>query len=260
MIPISVGLICFMFYVYFYEKTHHVSISYRENTKHETIVKTDSNGLCVPYRNLKIDKLLPELHFRPSWKDGVKPFGPDRELLKPYLLGVHVDFTKYERTVLLDLGAKTYHSSVSWFLHHYPGSFAEIHAFERVKGQFGEIPPQHKKLLENTNLTLYEKYVSTKDSDDEIDLVRFMKYTLNLRTSDMVIVKMDIEDAEWAVIGKMEKEGVMGLVDELFVEVHYHHPVMDRFGWKNFSHTLEDATRLLRHLRDDLGIYAHAWP
>ena len=48
---------------------------------------------------------------------------------------------------------------------------------------------------------------------------------------------MDIEGAEWQVLKHLEDSGVLDLVDELLVEMHYHHPVMAGFGWNQFPKT-----------------------
>ena len=49
------------------------------------------------------------------------------------------------------------------------------------------------------------------------------------------------------------------LVDELFVEVHYHHPSMAGFWWDQFNHTREEALQLFVDLRT-AGFVAHPWP
>lgn len=46
------------------------------------------------------------------------------------------DYSYRKRRVLLDLGGKTFRSSVLWFLRHYPLDFTEIHVFEVTEGLF----------------------------------------------------------------------------------------------------------------------------
>eukprot|EP00662_Eupelagonemidae_sp_cell21_P057933 gene57933-biopygen21606 len=44
--------------------------------------------------------------------------------------------------------------------------------------------------------------------------------------ADFVVVKMDVEGAEFALLDRMLGNGALGLVDELFLECHgpAHHP------------------------------------
>ena len=60
---------------------------------------------------------------------------------------------------------------------------------------------------------------------------------------------MDIEGAEWQVLKHLEDSGVLDLVDELLVEMHYHHPVMAGFGWNQFPKTLNETNEYFKHLR-----------
>jgi hypothetical protein len=73
------------------------------------------------------------------------------------------------------------------------------------------------------------------------------------------VVKMDIEGAEHAILNSMLADGSIRLIDELMVEVHYHHPGMP--GWDKLfpQHTLYDANALLIKLRE-AGVVTHPWP
>jgi hypothetical protein len=94
-----------------------------------------------------------------------------------------------------------------------------------------------------------------------IDITRFMKHELRLAPSDTVVVKMDIEGAEWPILRRWIADPDMPrLVDELFVEVHYDHPSMRGFHWARFAPTTRSAAlRLLADLRLH-GFYVHPWP
>lgn len=48
------------------------------------------------------------------------------------------------------------------------------------------------------------------------------------------------------------------IVDELFVEVHYRHPSMFRFGWKR-GPPRDNALWLFRKMRSK-GFFVHPWP
>ncbi|CAI5976957.1 unnamed protein product [Closterium sp. NIES-64] len=95
-----------------------------------------------------------------------------------------------------------------------------------------------------------------------VNVTRWLLDELQLTEDDTVIVKMDIEGAEWAVLhGWLAIPHMPAIVDELFVEVHYHHPSMHAFTWTpdKFNRTLDETTRLLTDLRR-AGFYVHPWP
>ena len=214
----------------------------------------------VLYKNLRIDPLdTKHVFHNPEYFQRRDVHIEDRTHLLPYLLGRHIDFSKYNRTVLMDLGSRTFESSIQWFLQFYPGKFHEIHAFENRKGIF-KVPPPGSPKLNGSKLIFHNKLVGKTNTAGSIDIADYMKNQLQLKPSDMVVMKMDIEDGEWELLKYMEKSNVMHLIDEFFVELHFHHPKMRSFKWDIFNHTIDDAYNLLQHLRQDLGTYAHPWP
>ena len=214
--------------------------------------------VCDGYKHIRMAPLHPEEHYRPKWFHDRKVSVEDKSHIIPHLLGQHVDFSFYPRVVLLDLGAKEYDTSVKWFLDNYPAKFDEIYAFEFRKNVFHP-PPSHAPELKGTKVVLIEKLVSTKNSATSVDIVDFMLNNITLTTEDIVVIKMDIEGHEWAVLEHMVRRYVLGLVDELLVEMHYHHPVMSQFEWDKHTHTLQQTNDYLKHLRA-LGLYVHPWP
>ena len=77
---------------------------------------------------------------------------------------------------------------------------------------------------------------------------------------DWIVLKMDIEGAEFTVIPHIISTGATGLIDEIFVEVHV--PSVDG-GSDNRrplvkGRTREDAKQLVGALRK-AGVYAHQW-
>ena len=198
------------------------------------------------FDNLKLEPLNKTNHFR-------------SEIFLPYFLGSQVDFSKYTRRILLDLGATTFGSSVKWFLNNYPGRFTEIHAFEMKPGLF--IPPPPKlDVLQGADLYYYEKRIDVVNTEKSVDIVDFILYEANFKLGDIVVVKMDIDGDEWKLLKHMEKGQVFHLIDEMMVNVHYNHPRMPRYGWQLFNHTLAEAYNLFKHLREDLGVFVHPWP
>ena len=53
-----------------------------------------------------------------------------------------------------------------------------------------------------------------------IDFSRWLSANFSIR--DYIIVKMDIEGAEYEVLEKMIRDGTLQMVNELYVEFHQH--------------------------------------
>ena len=104
-----------------------------------------------------------------------------------------------------------------------------------VKGVFKI--PQNPAIFKGAECTLYEKRVDVVTTEKSVDIVDFIVNQLFLQPKDMVVMKMDTEGEEWNVLKHMEKHNVFPLIDELMIEVHYHH-----------------------HLRQDVGVSVHPWP
>lgn len=233
-----------------------------------------------------IEELEPDNNFRRAYTLGFVDYVEDKAFLMPWLLASKdTSLGERKRRVYLDLGANAFKTSVTWFLREYPLDFTEIHAFERVEGRFqipdaatsnGDLSPissaSRKRKTKAGPLPIppwqlrrikaYNQYVGIKDDPAKhvINITRFMKEQLGLTADDTVIVKMDIESAEWDILPVWLKDPEMPrIIDELFVEVHYRHPSMRSFGWHMFSHTRDEATQLLTSLRA-AGFYAHPWP
>eukprot|EP00897_Mesotaenium_endlicherianum_P005260 jgi/Mesen1/4762/ME000242S03934 len=236
-----------------------------------------------------IEELDAESNFRRGYAFQLTKDVEDKTDLLPWLLanrdGERLASSK--RRVLLDLGGNRFDTSTLWFLRFYPLDFTEVHAFERkpnlyvvptpvpaaepggsrgmdgtshfsgVKAGGPPVPPEILK-----RITLHQNFVGTRDdaSGGVIDITRMIKEEFGITRDDTLIVKMDIEAEEWNILPAWLKDDEMlGLIDELFVEIHYRHPSMTRFGWMKFKHTREEASQLLESLRDR-GVYVHAWP
>ncbi|CAI7834560.1 unnamed protein product [Closterium sp. NIES-54] len=103
---------------------------------------------------------------------------------------------------------------------------------------------------------------SPSPAQNMVNVTRWFLEDLKLKEEDSVVVKMDIEGHEWAILQHwLSNPRMAAIVDELFVEVHYHHPTMTEFTWTapKFNHTRQDTTRLLTDLRK-AGFYVHPWP
>eukprot|EP00475_Leptophrys_vorax_P013818 TRINITY_DN20181_c0_g1_i1.p1 TRINITY_DN20181_c0_g1~~TRINITY_DN20181_c0_g1_i1.p1 ORF type:complete len:201 (+),score=15.03 TRINITY_DN20181_c0_g1_i1:26-604(+) len=191
--------------------------------------------------------------------------------------------TKRPRRVLIDFGANFFATSVTWFLQTYPMEFTEIHAFEVVAERFQIPAARNEPFLPMNNksrlrpfgkgpppipgwqlerIKAYNVFVGLEDGKDHINATRWILEDLRLTEDDTVVVKMDIEGAEWTLLDAwLNTPGLERIIDELFVEVHYGHPSMFVFGWLpgKFSHTRIQAAQLFNRLRH-AGFYAHPWP
>ena len=181
------------------------------------------------------------------------------EISPNYFLGAQIDFNKYGRRVLLDIGASTFGSSVKWFLNNYPGRFTDIHAFEMKPDVFIP-PPPGSDVLRGAMLTTHEIQVDVVNTEEGVDIVDFILNEAKLKEDDIVVVKMGVNGDEWKLLERMEKGQVFHLIDEMMVDIHYNHPRMPRYGWQVFNHTLAEAYNLFKHLREDLGVFVHPWP
>ena len=86
---------------------------------------------------------------------------------------------------------------------------------------------------------------------------RFTHRRRTVRPDDFVVVKMDIEGAEYDVVPHLLREKVADLIDELFLEVHTETNTCCKPPHDAGRHR-PDAMRLLQSLRD-AGVYAHEW-
>lgn len=231
-----------------------------------------------------IERLDPALNFRRGFALRFAGDVEDKTHVLPWLLATRVDLNGRKRRVYLDLGANAFSTSITWFMRMYPVDFSEVHAFEvdsnlLRKPQTGfneggnyagsnqwslmvkQVPGVPAWML--TRIHVYNQFVSDGDDVENraINITRFMKEELGLTKEDTVVVKMDIEGSEWPILQRwMSDADMAGIVDEIFVEVHYDHPSMRGYHWARFAPTTrEEALTLLAELRLH-GFYAHAWP
>ncbi|KAL2650440.1 hypothetical protein R1flu_018568 [Riccia fluitans] len=184
-----------------------------------------------------------------------------------------------KRRVFTDLGANSFHTSIAWFATRYPVDFTEVYGFEtarnlltlppgwdensnwidpgihgwrKIRSRAGMVPSWFVRRVKTIN-----KAAGVKDTGFSVNVTRFIKEELKLQPEDAVIVKIDIEGAEWPILYEWLKDPAMPkIVDELFVELHYFHPDNNWGSVKQWSR--EDATKMLAELRFK-GFYAHYW-
>lgn len=234
-----------------------------------------------------IDKLDDERNFRRGFALRFTGDVEDRTHLLPWILASKIDLNQRVRRVFLDLGASYFNTSLTWFMRMYPCDFTEIHAFEfnahllqKPSRGFDEeanimdpnawsymtkVTPEATQWMLD-RIKVYHKLVGDEDdtASNSINITRFIKEELQLKATDTVVVKMDIEGGEWPILRRWINDPEMPkIIDELFVEVHYHHPSLANYasyGCENHGEiTKQNAKEMVGNLRWH-GFFAHFWP
>ena len=181
------------------------------------------------------------------------------------------------RRIYLDLGANAPETSVLPFVHKYPvGEQFELVAFEADPTWLPSYrPPLCNASCEGIKLVqavvgLNEtiSYVashglsvgrSASPIPDKIHTVPVMTVDIrrwlveNVRHEDFVVMKMDIERAEFAILPALLHEpSVLRLIDELFVECHHLET------WDNGPHLRRECLALYDKLQA-AGVWTHDW-
>jgi len=203
--------------------------------------------------------------------------------LRAKFLSEHVDLGSYNRRCYLDLGARTFSSSILWFKNHYPrfqeGNFS-ITAFE-ADPSFSAEYEKHPEVnyhnnaawVRNETLTFsgfmghvdHDANPNAKKAKDRrskqrafsvqaVDMADFLMRTYTV--DDFVVLKMDIEGAEYEVVPKILQTGAVELIDEMFLEGHT--VKLNKIGGITKGHVYSEVVALLQALRDN-GVYAHEW-
>jgi len=236
----------------------------------------------------KLEDLWPEKHFRGPLK------GPNSYFARvpPHFLAHHANFTACRRRVYIDVGARDFESGLGEMFKVYPalGAFDEFYVFEAVAG-FYKLPPAHQleRLLSrymsadriasfSRRHFFFQAFIGARSESSTvpptIGLSDFLRTALQLKPSDMVVLKLDVEGYEYDIVSTLLADGTHSLIDEMMCEVHYGHPKMtSMFNWcsgrarsgkpqpREFwcNYTLADASEMYASLRD-AGVYAHHWP
>lgn len=220
---------------------------------------------CVPIEELPLDDWRTPSH----GDDG--GWQPASEVILYPLRPARQDLTV--RRVYIDLGANSYSSSIgSWFLKAYPdGEAYQVVAVEperhyrRSYADHPEIELLHfAAFTRNGSVPWGDKGTGRAhmtrdgipgDARPALDVSDFLKR--RIKPADYVVMKVDIEGAEWDLIPHLLSTGAIHLVDELFVEIHTDINSCCYPPWDEGRHWA-DALRLMRHLRMN-GVFAHMW-
>ena len=115
--------------------------------------------------------------------------------------------------------------------------------------------------IKNTTMLWGKKFLKPDtvfdyQSHNQRYTIDFVDYLLrNVKESDFVVVKMDIEGAEYDIVPDLIARNATYLVDEMFMEVHTN---INTCCVGRIDRSYADARKLVRLLRD-YGVYAHMW-
>lgn len=204
-----------------------------------------------------------------------------------------VDISFKNRYVYVDVGARSYGSSIGgWFSKRYPkqGKAFDIYAIEASKAFYKEYRSKkrvtllpyaawvrNESLFFEINRKAIRKteekgrglgkdqavqstwnFVSDLDRIKGFDFANWLKNTVSRR--DFVVVKMDVEGAEFHLIPKLVKTGAICLIDEMFLECHYNRWQKCCPGLRSskYRKTYAQCLNLFSSLREK-GIPVHQW-
>ena len=192
------------------------------------------------------------------------------------------------RAVLYDLGANSWGSSLGWLLEHYPIRFDRAFGWEPnaafLRGT-GGVPSSHRHMatvfqaraaVEWAPLQACAQAIAAaggpgrlrapRSDCSQFDFPEFLGATA--RREDFVVVKIDCEGLEWAILDQLLERGLAHLVDEMFVEFHYDRelPAGTADGWAPAARRSypgrtfykADAERYMRQWRELVPAF-HLW-
>lgn len=209
-----------------------------------------------------------------------------------------VDISFKNRYVYIDVGARSYGSSIgSWFKKQYPkqNKTFDVYAIEAGKAFREEYRRRKKKRV---TLLPYAAWVRNEtlffgisreptrrrgedekgrgmgrvqaaqsssgfvngDSDkiEGFDFAVWLKSAVSER--DFVVVKMDVEGAEFYLVPRLVETGAICLIDEMFVECHYSRWQRCCHGERSpkFQKTYAQCLNMFSALRES-GVLVHQW-
>jgi len=194
--------------------------------------------------------------------------------------------TGHTENIYLDLGARTFSSSVGWFRSTYPGGQNfHVHAFD-IEERFRQEHEAMGVTFHNVGVSTTDglmwtgqgnmKGLSSRASADSrqvqtVNMSRWILEELPMADNPLVVLKMDIEGLEHEVIPELIYTGAVCKIDEFFLECHYarrsHRDPNRSYRECDDSDTGQpklpclhrhECVALLSLLRD-LGIHAHEW-
>jgi hypothetical protein len=164
------------------------------------------------------------------------------------------------RRVLIDVGANGFFASPKYLLDSYAPYLPFTHAVmvEPEPHFSASVPPAYSRRYNISFLQIYAE-VATGSQTDMLELLPTL-----VTKEDFVVLKFDVDPnrfsygptMEWGFLfSLMKNPKVAGLIDELYIELHFHFPSL---YWEHY-HSNWEALDAFRFLRDQ-GMIVHSWP
>ncbi|MCO5600719.1 hypothetical protein L7F22_054834 [Adiantum nelumboides] len=209
-----------------------------------------------------------------------------------------MDISKFARFVYVDVGARSYGSSIgSWFVKKYPkqnqkfsiyaveadDSFATDYEKRKnvkllpfaawVKNEslvFGA-NPENRAVEGEFGMGRIQSKFAMENLSDVLSLPSSSKFKTvqgfdfsewlleTVSVDDFVVLKMDIEGTEFDLLPRMLETGAICLVDELFLECHYNRwQRTSPVRTSKYTRTYSECVSLFQALRKS-GVLVHQW-
>ncbi|KAL0370802.1 UNVERIFIED_CONTAM: hypothetical protein Sangu_0398300 [Sesamum angustifolium] len=202
-----------------------------------------------------------------------------------------VDISFKNRYIYIDVGARSYGSSIgSWFKHRYPKQkkIFQIYAVEadstfhdeykmkkgvtvlpyaawiRNETLFFEINREPSRKNEERGRAMGRVHAVQSSSNFMGDLIEGFDFAVWLKSTvverDYVVVKMDVEGTEFHLIPRLIETGAICLIDEMFLECHYNRWQRCCPGKRSpkYQNTYAQCLELFSSLRKS-GVLVHQW-
>lgn len=165
-----------------------------------------------------------------------------------------------KRRILIDIGANGFFASPKYLLDSYLPYMPFTHAImiEPEPHFSASIPKAYSEAYNISFLQIYSE-VGTGTENDVLKILPKI-----VSPDDFVVLKYDVDPnrfaygptMEWGFMFMlMQTPEIAQLVDELYIELHFHYPSL---YWKHY-HSNWEALDALRYLRSK-GMIVHAWP
>ena len=186
-------------------------------------------------------------------------FGPYRPLVAvPEVTAALISDDR--RRILVDVGANGFFASPKYLLDSYAPylPFTDAVMIEPEPHFSATIPEAYSKAYNITQHKIYAE-VNTGTNNDILKILQQIA-----KPEDFVVLKFDVDPNKHALGATMEwgfmfdlamNPVVAELVDELYIELHFHYPAL---YWQHY-HSNWEALDAIRYLRSK-GAVVHSWP
>ena len=185
-------------------------------------------------------------------------FGPYRPMIAS--IEAKSEAIKSKRRVLVDVGANGFFASPKYLIDTYEPflPFTDAIMIEPEEHFKASIPQNYLIDYKVQHLKIYAEVGTGSDTDMIVVLPKLVS------KDDYVVLKFDVDPnryaqgptMEWGfMFALLKSPAVAELVDELYIELHFHFPQLQ---WWHY-HSNWEALDAIRGLRE-MGVVVHAWP